>query len=380
MTAPSVPTRCPQCFTELPAERRWTRKNPETKSPDETATRYAGQSVPMGEIVSAEPGDPAEWDEICPVCHYVLPPRWRGSFTACVAMAGARYTGKTVYIAVLIKQLERLGERFNQVVEPADATTRVAYRDLYEKPLYETRGIIAPTPSATTYRHHPLVFSLGIWNTHWGTVPVRLVIRDVAGEDLENPDNVSRQVLSFFSRAHAVFFLFDPLRVEQISHQLRELIPPPPGLGGDPREVLRTVMDLIGDGTPSLAVILSKFDAFQQLAQVKNSEWGRVMSNPGAAFNRDPGLVSPFYDNADGELVDAEVKSLLHRLDAGPQLRTMQNPITGAQYYHRFFAVSALGASPAGQKLHRNGISPFRCTDPVRWLLSGTGILEPPQR
>ena len=39
-------------------------------------------------------------------------------------------------------------------------------------------------------------------------------------------------------------------------------------------------------------------------------------------------------------------------------------------------AVSALAYEV--EKLHRNGISPFRCSDPVRWMLAGTGVLEEP--
>ena len=100
------------------------------------------------------------------------------------------------------------------------------------------------------------------------------------------------------------------------------------------------------------------------------------MSHAGAAFNRDPSLVDVRYDEVDGALLDAEVRSLLQLLHAGPMLRTMRNPVTGHQYEHRFFAVSALGESPVGERLHRNGISPFRCMDPVRWVLAERSVLQ----
>ena len=53
----------------------------------------------------------------------------------------------------------------------------------------------------------------------------------------------------------------------------------------------------------------------------------------------------------------------------------MVNPVTGHRYEHRFFAVSALGASPEGEKLSDRGISPFRVTDPVRWVLAADNVM-----
>ncbi|GEE00698.1 putative ESX-1 scaffolding and assembly protein SaeC [Gordonia spumicola] len=388
MTTPDYSTKCPRCFHVLPPDvYAWTLKAPDSVSVDEPATAYTGHTVTMGEVHTSRmpsnagpdwsplPDDvpPSSVDQVCPTCHYVLLPQWRAGHATCIAMAGARWTGKTVYIAVLIKQLQRLAEQYDEVVEPADQVTRERYRTQYEQPLYEEQGIIAATPSATAYAHHPLIFSIGIWNGQTRY----LVIRDVAGEDLENPQNVTGPVHDFFSRADSVFFLFDPLRVPEIAAELQDMIPIPPVLGGDPREVLRTVLDLVGAGTPSIAVILSKFDAFQKLAEVENGKWSQAMGNAGAAYNRDPGLVSRQYDHADGQLVDAEIKSLLHRLGAGPQLRRIRN-VYGQEHRHQFFVVSALGESPTGEKLHRNGISSFRCADPVRWLLAGTGALEDP--
>lgn len=379
-------TKCPRCFLALhPDEFAWTEKNPDRPTRDATASQYAGKDVFAGEVrhVRRPPNASADWTpypagvtepvvELCPTCHYELPPYWRWADATCIAMAGARYTGKTVYIAVLVKQLQKYVERFNQEVLPADEATRRRYDAIYEQPLFVERGIVQATPAAETDAHPPpLIFNLGFWNDQQRY----LVIRDVAGEDLENAmtDGVAWQ---FFGLADAVLFLFDPLRVEEVGAQLRDLIPDSARVGGDPHEVLRTVMRLIGEGNPKIAMILSKFDALQALSSVRHSSWGRIMAHPGAAFNRDPGLVDTRYDAEDGLLLDAEVQSLLQKLNAGAGVRTVRNPTTGQQYEHRFFAVSALGDSPVGTKLHRNGISPFRCMDPVRWVLADRQVLQ----
>jgi hypothetical protein len=374
-------TKCPRCFNALPDHvAAFTEAQPRSTSIDERASAYRGHPSFMGQVMEYQNSggalELAEKDlgtavlELCPICHYRLPPHWRTGHATCLTMAGARTTGKTVFIAVMIKQLQRHLERGAREVDFANAETARIYREVYERILFEERGILPPTPSAgqeESHQHDPLIFNLGLWNG----VRESLVIRDVAGEDLES-GQVGGRAWEFFSLADAVVFLFDPMRVEEVNHQLRDLVPAD-STGGDPRQVLKTVMRLIGDGDPKLAVVLSKFDALQQLRKVTRSWWGQVMSNAGAAFSRDPGLTDRPYDDDDGWLLHAEVHSLLQRLDAGPILGHLTNPYTGRQYNHRFFAVSALGDCPRGSKV--NGISPFRCMDPVRWVLAERQVL-----
>lgn len=380
-------TKCPRCFNVLPPDDfAWMDAAPTSQSIDPVASQYVGHDVRSGEVHTGQrpPGAGPDWTpfpagstdliEVCPTCHYELPHNWRFGVATCVTMAGARYTGKTVFIAVLIKQLQKHAERLGREVVPANAVTQRRYREEYEEPLFEERGIVQHTPRASlagSYQHDPLVFNLGLW----GEVRRYLVIRDVAGEDMESAE-IGGAPWQFFSLADAVIFLFDPMRVSEIADQLRDLVPESAQVGGDPREVLRTVMRLIGYGNPKLAIVLSKFDALQALSGVSSSRWGRMMSQPGAAYNRDPGLLGHPYDEQDGLLLNAEVHSLLQRLDAGPLLTRVENYMTGHQYEHRFFAVSALGETPEGEKLHRSGISPFRCADPIRWVFAADGVLQ----
>lgn len=381
--------KCPRCFNELPPDDfTFTEAYPRDTQPDEVATAYLGHPEVSGRILSL-PGQPgslptveyattelgAQAVELCPRCHFELPPQWRWGNATCVAMAGARYTGKTVYIAVMKKLLERRLEASGHELEYANEKTSEQYLEHYERPLYEERMVVMPTASARqahSYQHEPLIFSMG----RWGAGPQRyLVIRDVAGEDLEGAE-VGGPAWEFFAAADAVFFLFDPMRVDEVRHHLTDLVPTDLATGGDPREVLRRVLRLICRGQavpPKLAVIVSKFDALQALRHVPTSQWGQVMAHAGAAFSRDPGLLPHWrYDPADALLLHFEVRSLLERLGAGPGLLDPKNPITGQRYQpQRFFAVSALGESPEGDRLHANGISPFRCLDPVDWLMSG---------
>jgi Double-GTPase 2 len=301
----------------------------------------------------------------CPHSH-PLPNGWQHP-TTCIVMAGARTTGKSIFIAVMMHQLEQFARPRGMEVRPLDPQTRRTFEESYMRPLYEERGLLEATRRVDiATQRDPLVFLLTLRD---GTRH-HLVIRDVAGEDLEKTDELTPGQLDFFAHADYVFFLFDPMQRSDIRARLRDFIPEH-AVGGDPKAVLDNTLHLVAEGRPRLAVILSKFDVMQALRAVEgSSEWTRIMQNPGAAFYRDPG---PYHgvNDADAELLHEEVRALLLKLDAASLVAAVERTPGG----HRFFAVSALGNSPDGPVVHPRGIAPFRCLDPLRWALAGTGVV-----
>ena len=350
-TMESPVTKCPNCFVAVPVG-TW-------GAPPQRGTRGRPD---------APPARPQECPN--PACRRPYPPGWLDARSTCLVMAGARTAGKSIFIAVMMKQLEQFGAAAGMEVSAATPTVRETFQTHYLDPLYRERGIMTPTRSSANddaYQSESLVFTL---TTAHG-VRHHLVIRDVAGEDLERPDGTTRERLSFFGHADGVFFLFDPLQIDEITHQLRQLVPEQP-LGRPAKEVLDTTVDLVSQGGPRFAVIMSKFDTMQKLRTVRyDNDYTAIMQNAGAAVFRDPGPYgSP--NDIDGRLLHEEVRSLLILFNQGPLVAKIQHAGRGA---HRFFAVSALGAPPNGQMLHAQGIAPFRCLDPLRWVLGGTGVL-----
>lgn len=384
-------TKCPRCFSVLdPNQYLWTLPPHAggTRYRDDLASSYLGAPADSGALYTwARPpgytGPPPPLSEasqalqgpaveICPVCHYMLPDDWRNGHAVCIAMAGARATGKSLYIGVLVKQLELLCEHLGVSMQPATRATTTAYAMNYETPLYVQRGLVPPTPTVQTQASHqrePLIYGIGVWHG----VRRYLVLRDVAGEDLESGELYTAP-FRFFANADAVLFMFDPLRIKGIRDQLHDLLPAQAFSGGDPRAVLNNVLHAVGTAQPKLAVIVSKFDALRVLRDVEGSEWSLIMSNAGAAYLRDPSD-TPQYDESDGQLLHEEVRSLLTRLHGGSIVAAVENPATGMRLVHRYFAVSALGAPPSGNRLHSRGIAPFRTVDPVRWVTAPYGVL-----
>jgi len=384
-------TKCPRCFVALDPNQHVWAVSPTARAPryhDEVGSAFAGTATDIGSMYKWErpanysgPPPPASVAsqslqapvvEVCPLCHFELPQAWREGHAVCIAMAGARATGKSLYIAVLVKQLQLLCEQLGVSMEPVNRATANAYATNYERPLFEQRGLLPPTPTVLTQassQREPLIYSIGAWHG----VRRYLVLRDVAGEDMESGD-LHAPPFHFFARADAVFFMFDPLRVKSIRDQLQDLLPAQAVSGGDPRTVLNNLVMAIGRGQPKLAVILSKFDALRVLRDVEGSEWSLIMSNAGSAYLRDSSD-DRRYNDVDGRLLHEEVRSLLIRLNAGSMVAAVENPSNQMHLEHRYFVVSALGQPPSGNRLHARGIAPFRCADPVRWVTSTFGVL-----
>jgi hypothetical protein len=385
-------TKCPRCFTALHADHYAWSVSPHAtgqRHHDPIGSSYLGADVDCGPIydakrpkgyrgampsaVDASAALKAPVVEICPVCHFELPDGWRAGRAVCIAMAGAPGTGKSTYLAVLVKQLQLLCESLGVSMEPSTQASADAYTHHYETPLYVQRGLIAATP---TMQHHcppqqqPLIFSIGFWQG----VPRFVVIRDAAGEDLESGEMTAPH-FSYIGNADAVFFMFDPLRIRGIRDQLSDLLPAQSYSGGDPRTVLRNVMLAIGARQPKLAVVLTKFDALRALSDVEGSDWSQVMSNAGAAYLRDTSA-SRRYDDGDGTLLHEEARSLLLRLHGASIVSAVENPAAGTRLVHRYFVVSALGQPPSGSRLNSRGIAPFRCVDPLRWVTAPLDVLE----
>ncbi|HHV20608.1 MAG TPA: hypothetical protein GXZ30_03590 [Propionibacterium sp.] len=382
-------TKCPYCFHDLAEKYAFQCQGRCNAVEDPVGTRLWGAPRVWKPtvVISPQPGHPPDqvsnppacrhcdgpMAECCPTCHQFLPQDWRQGSATCIALAGARATGKSIYIGVLVKLLELFAGAHRTTLGFVDGASREVYQRIYEEQLFVRRGIIAPTPRANladSYQRQPIILSLGILNGRRRF----LVLRDVAGEDLENRVDDATH-LGFFSHASVVLFLFDPTRVPEVRNQLQDLIPAQLHSGGDPAVVLGNLNLLIGSGQPRLGIVLSKFDTMQTLTQVADTELSRIMSNAGAAFMRDPGVLATGYGEEDGILLDAEVRSLLQRLNAGHIVTAIERPHSGRVLDHRFFVVSALGAPTEGEKLHDHGIASFRCLDPIRWALRWDGAI-----
>lgn len=313
--------------------------------------------------------------EACPVCLGPVPANWRRYAVTCVVMAGARATGKSLLLGVMKEQFEQYVEQFHHcALMPLGRTADIVW-DRYTRPLYKERNILPPTASmrdVETTAREPLVFTFSE-QTGAGVRTRALVLRDVAGEDLE-ARGARDDMLGFFARADGVIALLDPMKVEEIRLVLQGILPHGNSVGGDGVAVIEHVVRLMSGGAAGdrtqipLALTLSKADTLQSLSRVQGNKWRQIMGRPGSPLRRDPSMRTAHFDPADGDLLHHEVAALLDEFGASrvPGFLNTHAPNS------RFFAVSALGASPNGETLHAGGIAPFRVLDPLKWILAAT--------
>ena len=171
--------------------------------------------------------------------------------------------------------------------------------------------------------------------------------------------------------------LIDPFQVRSIREMLSDVLPEPEDLGAEAQFVLDNLTRLLRRTTPNdrvdvpVAVLLSKFDAMQELRHIDDTFWRSIFDLPGSAFQRDPSL-DPGFDTDDSDLLQAEVRSLLHLLHADDLLIQLESGYRNS----RLFVTSALGNAPRAGALHANGIAPFRVLDTVKWILRETRLLD----
>ena len=382
-------SQCPQCFRPLsPAVTSLICTGTCQPTHDEAASAVLGFGVMSRPPVGISAGGPGELPhgvcvacnmttstEACAHCHYEIPPMWRSSRVTTIAMAGARTTGKSLLVATALLQLGLLAEhQWRSMVEPL-GTTAERFDDLYVTPLMIQRQLVPPTDvmdSAASAGREPLIFRF-TERSNGEEIPRILVVKDVAGEDLEDPSRDRRQ-FSFFAHSDVVIVMVDPLRIPEIRAVLADIIPAPKQLGGDPLVVLNNVLAHMTGHVPGaksaipIGLVLSKFDVMQQLSRTASSRWRQIMSRAGSPLQRDPSLSGAVWDHQDGALLHEEVRALLSELGSS----LVESILSERSERHQFFAVSALGASPDEKSVHPSGISPFRVLDPFKWALTFT--------
>ena len=305
---------------------------------------------------------------LCPHCHMELPSEFGRYPMMIFAMIGAKGTGKSHYLAVLLEQIKKnIGPALDVLLTPLNDDTSKRFEEQFRRQIYDRKDIIPETESAGLERavKRPLAFSMTFSSRdrRGRPVPERVIYLsffDTAGEDMMSLDRMETHH-RYIVHADGLIMLFDPTQLAAVRAKLPEVADP--GVDPDPvamlsivertNEVIRTARRI---ATTTLldvpiAVAFSKFDAVEPLI------------DPGLGV-----LSSPRHQNgfnlSDHQQVDAEVQALLHEWDCHDLVQSVQTRFR----YHAFFGLSALGCHPARTKSIPS-INPRRVEDPLLWLL-----------
>ena len=229
---------------------------------------------------------------VCPACHSQLPVHFGKVRSRLIVLVGAKQSGKTVFMTVLVHELmHQLGEQLKAAVSGADDSTRHRFASEYEKPLYRESQLLAPTTTAGMRNRVPLVFRFttggrglfGLdgrlgrgWPGRGGPQHTLLSFFDPAGEDLRSQQSVEQNV-RYLAAADGIVLLLDPLQMRG-ARQLAapgSRLPTPGTTDDEPATVLENITDLI------LATGGEKAErADQQAARHRVLQDGRAAARP----------------------------------------------------------------------------------------------------
>lgn len=310
----------------------------------------------------------------CPTCHNVIPPGAEEGGNKIFVILGPKGVGKSHYIAVLINQLKNnISSEFNGVLNAANDTTTMKYREVYYHRLFEEKRKLQPTLSFKNSddSREPLIFYLRILDDDKPQV-FTFAFFDTAGEDLVTADRMmSLNLNSFISMASGIVYLVDPLQLKYVNQRIH--VDNKPDVGPDVTDVLNNIGHIIRSNKKMkstekidipIAVSLTKSDVL--FKNPEDEEESKVLFglNSSLHIRRQYGK----YDKENFDQINAELEEYVRRAVGTEFIQTVR----GFRNYG-FFAVSALGCNPTGSTLPR-GVSPMRVEDPFIWLLNKEGL------
>jgi len=288
-----------------------------------------------------------------------------------IALLGARASGKSNYIGVLINEIKKkMTGPFNCSLSMASSQeSKQAYNELYYRPLYES----GYTVKATDYGEvPPLIFPLRFTNAKNKVVStVALTFYDTAGENLD--DEKAMHVFNrYITNAKGIILLLDPLQVPKIRDLLSKN-----GFTALPKQkseiynVLSTIISVIRNVRNikeqihiPLALVFTKIDVLEQYNLLPENSCLKEESEhiKHGAFIR-----------SDFENTNIEMQALIDNWIDGELLSYIK------QFKrYSFFGVSSLGGNPIndGTRIDSHGIRPRRVLDPFLWLLNENGYFS----
>ena len=161
--------------------------------------------------------------KVCPKCGGELPLNIGTAKSYPIAIIGAKETGKSNYVAVLINQLKNdIGRAFNCALMACGDKTLNRYRTEFYDPLYRHRTCVRGSDAGDV---DPLIYSL-IFQRKGGLFKkavndaVSLTFFDTAGENLNSL--ASMQTFNrYLYHSSGIILLLDPLQLPAVRDELQ---------------------------------------------------------------------------------------------------------------------------------------------------------------
>ncbi len=316
---------------------------------------------------------------ICPKCHNCIPKEMVDKRGYIISIIGARSSGKTNYITVLIdqmkKELHKLGGLHILPSATADLPkyrTSVRYMEDFYNTLYRNKTCPAQTQIGDEKSRVPLIYRLTCPAEN--VDPIFLVFYDTAGENFNDGQTVRNNV-KFLDHSDAYIFLMDTFQIPAVKEKLH--IPDSPG-DQNYDKILETVVEVLNTPTEGkvtytkkpMAVTFSKIDAIIANPEAFPEETiPNLKMESDSIFLNEEGMKLSEIDSVHDGIKKALSKKWNEAGFAG-NFDTIYKGDNADNY--RFFGISALGQKPNADN-EVDEIRPYRVLDPLVWILYKLG-------
>ena len=368
--AKGVPDKviCPYCFDEFPVEEMLFDSY---EGGQARKAKYSALDRALKREIAAPKDDHGRVlpVRLCPKNQHRLPWTAGSQTSLIIGLIGAKFSGKSHYIASLIAQLEnQVGADMQAALLPVTDETQERYRREFYNPLFKNSLELAMTVGTPP----PLIYDLTLDGRQWNEKQhraVTLALYDTAGENLQDPA-VARQMVQYLREASGIIFLVDPLQVPAVREMLPSSIQPPQ-LDADaaPYQIIANVLQLLERGkvlqanepiSIPVAVVLTKCDVLAETGLIESNRlWSTEKRHVG------------FYDGQAHDDMSGMMAEYFQRWN-----REAYNNIRLRFARHAFFGVSATGCASDPQTRRYKFISPWRVEDPLLWLLSEMKVIR----
>lgn len=313
---------------------------------------------------------------ICPKCEANLPMAIDDLSDFTIAIIGAKGSGKSHYVALLIERIKQLFRTFDWTLQALTEETIDNYKENFYNPLF-----LDNVPLQSTRKEaepEPLMYSLKFGQSG---KRILLVFFDAAGEHFNNATTMS-SMNRYIYNAAGIICLLDPLQMQAVREEISTTGGDLPDKGCDTGEILERLNSVLRQGfeekghalgakkipTP-LALAFSKIDALK----APGPEYaGRILFDPDSMVYQDS-RYQGYVEERELETIHGHMESWLEVAD--PQQHILQQ----CQDFKtvKYFGFSALGAPPTD---HNSKLGcpprPYRVEDAFLWLLAINGFVK----
>ena len=308
--------------------------------------------------------------KLCSKCGGELPLNIGSDKSYPIALIGAKETGKSNYMAVLINQLKNeIGRSFNCSLMACGDETLNRYRKEFYDPLYRNRVCVRGSDAGEV---NPLIYSL-IFQRKGGLFKkavneaVSLTFFDTAGENL-----ISLASMQTYNRylyhSSGIILLLDPLQLPAVRAELQGKIRLPDE-NTDVNTILNRTIEIIRTGL-GLTDMSRKIDIPIAIAFTKIDAVDELLDPASCLKNDSTHIRKGAFDTVDFEDANQEMQSLV---DSWLGMELYQTVSTHFSTF-AFFGLSALGSNP-DMNFKIPKFRPFRVADPFLWILAQEKII-----